>query len=969
MAAEQSARQSGSLRLGGARADFVAGLGRKVADLRAVLRKVSESPLGLEPREEFRKKLRALAAAAKMMKFDAMDRAIAEALGTIDRTPADAAFETIDLESLEQVLEDLPALAWGDDHGRVSRIAPIAPPAKPTYEALVVGSHLISEALLDAPVPGGPTFGCESTPDAQAAFDLARELEPDVLILDADLDDVPELVDALMDDPKTEATKIVVIGSFLEQGEAARFVAMGVAKTLQKPTSREALRALCEEVLRPLPPMPSRSALGEPTLAELGERLAVELREALVFSADSAHRVRKIPLGEGAEVLGALWGAIARVREVVTAKTDGDVRFTGTGPEGAMPLAPLGDFDPGAGDRSRVRARGAQADDVRLEGRQIVVADDDPAVVWFMADLLKQAGCVVHEAFDGREALEIAYRTNPDLVISDILMPKLDGFSLCRALRRDVALRDVPVILLSWKEDLLQRVRELGAGAAGYVRKESDTRAILARVREALRTRSRIEQRLRDNGEARGRLDGISVRTLLEIAAAAKPSARVSVRDASFTYEVEIREGAPVRVTRTSGDGNFVRGPRILAAMLGVTAGRFTVMGSTSTIDVELEGSLAAQLAHPVSRARAAVALLSGPEMTRVHHVVLDAPALEDYLRATPSRAKVLVERLAAGAAPSALVLEGVCEASLLEDLVCDLASRGLIVDVLSEGDVDMLGPASGRFAKQADARMPLTRTAAPGACAEDASPKCEGSPSVPRATVGADDIIARELSQRSPSPAQLALPLPKSEVKKPKLVIDEDDGTPPHDQILALAEPTVVEHTHYGKDESIPIFEASQSLVLSPRPKPAETPLSSVAATDVAGLPKPTRVWPIGLFIVATAAVVWGALSYGQGAVEKAPETVPPPAETTLAPSAPADKEAAYAEMPKELGEASGRGAIEVSATADAIVIIDGTERGRGTATTGLSVGPHEVRVSGSAGETMRMVDVRAGQLARVKF
>ncbi len=44
-------------------------------------------------------------------------------------------------------------------------------------------------------------------------------------------------------------------------------------------------------------------------------------------------------------------------------------------------------------------------------------------------------------------------------------MPKLDGFSLCHEIKRDVAVRDVPVILLSWKEDLLQRVRELGASA------------------------------------------------------------------------------------------------------------------------------------------------------------------------------------------------------------------------------------------------------------------------------------------------------------------------------------------------------------------------------------------------------------------------------------------------------------------------------------------------------------------------
>ena len=311
-----------------------------------------------------------------------------------------------------------------------------------------------------------------------------------------------------MDDPITEAAPLVVVGSFQEPGEESRYVAMGVVKTLAKPTSKATLRAACEKAL---------------------ESRAASFPRIAVVGAPSSP------------------------------------------PPSDMPH----------GDRARVRLRGPAAE-VRLQGRRVVVADDDPAVVWFLADLLKTSGCIVHEAFDGKQALELAYRTSPDLLICDIMMPEVDGFSLCRMLQRDVALHDVPVILLSWKEDLLQRVRELGAGAAGYVRKESDTRAIVARIREALRPRSRIETRLRDDGEVRGRMDGISVRTLLEIVCATRPEARVSVRDASFNYEIEIRDGAPQRATRTAGDGTFLEGSRVIAAMLGVGAGRFTVTTCTT---------------------------------------------------------------------------------------------------------------------------------------------------------------------------------------------------------------------------------------------------------------------------------------------------------------------------------------------------------------------------------------------------
>ena len=243
-----------SARLGGARADFVAGLGRKVADLRATLARVKANADDVTIRDELRRKLHALGSAAKMMKFDAMDRGIAETLGTLDRTSRDAVLDEIDLDAIEQIIEDLPALAWGDGQARSSRAESVEKGTAPKYDVLVVGPALIAEALGDDETSSArvqAAFTCESTPDAQAAYDVVRTTEPDLVVLDADLSAATELVEALMDDPLTETVPIVVVGSFLEQGEAARYVAMGVAKTVSKPTSREALRAVCEETLSP----------------------------------------------------------------------------------------------------------------------------------------------------------------------------------------------------------------------------------------------------------------------------------------------------------------------------------------------------------------------------------------------------------------------------------------------------------------------------------------------------------------------------------------------------------------------------------------------------------------------------------------------------------------------------------------------------------------------------------------------
>jgi hypothetical protein len=250
--------------------------------------------------------------------------------------------------------------------------------------------------------------------------------------------------------------------------------------------------------------------------------------------------------------------------------------------------------------------------------------------------------------------------------------------------KRDVALRDVPVILLSWKEDLLQRVRELGASADGYLRKEAAASAVVERVREVLRPRARVEDRVATGGEVRGRLDGLTPRLVLELACRGERDARVSVRDAAFLFEAQVRRGRLVSLTRSAADGSFVRGTAVLASLLGASAGRFSVEPDSSARRTELSGTLFELLRDPVAQARGALRAVTADALLRLERVELDRDLIQTYLACTPEPAASVTRRLLAGASPRELVLSASVSAQLLEVVLSDIARRGGILSAVT---------------------------------------------------------------------------------------------------------------------------------------------------------------------------------------------------------------------------------------------------------------------------------------------
>ncbi|MEP9358787.1 response regulator transcription factor [Sphingomonas sp. KR3-1] len=116
--------------------------------------------------------------------------------------------------------------------------------------------------------------------------------------------------------------------------------------------------------------------------------------------------------------------------------------------------------------------------------RTILVADDDPHIRQLLVFALAKAGLETIEAADGEEALHLAETRQPDLIVLDINMPRMDGLEVCRRLRAEGGM---PILFLSSRDDEIDRIIGIELGADDYVTKPFSPREVVARVMAVLR--------------------------------------------------------------------------------------------------------------------------------------------------------------------------------------------------------------------------------------------------------------------------------------------------------------------------------------------------------------------------------------------------------------------------------------------------------------------------------------------------
>ena len=128
--------------------------------------------------------------------------------------------------------------------------------------------------------------------------------------------------------------------------------------------------------------------------------------------------------------------------------------------------------------------------------KKVLIVDDEKAIVDILNHNLKREGYNTVQAYDGEEAIDLVKKENPDLVLLDVMLPKMDGFSVCKVIRQST---NIPIIMVTAKEDVVDKVIGLELGADDYITKPFSVREVLARVKANLRKWDGIELSKKDN--------------------------------------------------------------------------------------------------------------------------------------------------------------------------------------------------------------------------------------------------------------------------------------------------------------------------------------------------------------------------------------------------------------------------------------------------------------------------------------
>ena len=231
-------------------------------------------------------------------------------------------------------------------------------------------------------------------------------------------------------------------------------------------------------------------------------------------------------------------------------------------------------------------------------GRKILIVDDDPWIARMVKTMMESRGYTVDTAKEGQEGLEKAFSFLPDLIITDVLMPNMNGWSFVRALRSHEEMALVPVIFLTGLNSDEDRILGFRLGADDYLPKPFRFEELYLRVEKALRNSLRMRAQVKSMGQGEveqadlnGDLSQLGVSSILTFLSIEGKSGVLTLKGLA-TGRVFLKSGQPMAAS-IEGRVNF-KGADVIYEMLTWRAGKF----SFSALEVDMDDQIDMSTTH-----------------------------------------------------------------------------------------------------------------------------------------------------------------------------------------------------------------------------------------------------------------------------------------------------------------------------------------------------------------------------------
>ena len=323
---------------------------------------------------------------------------------------------------------------------------------------------------------------------------------------------------------------------------------------------------------------------------------------------------------------------------------------------------------------------GTQGDGSRfnpLAGARVLLVNSDSRCREELREVFREVGADVLDTAQGSEALELAYRSWPHVVISDAAGAGLHGIALAHHIKRDVVLADTGVILTCTSPGLLQPLREAKLSVEGCLH-QGDAVGLRQLSAKLMERSHRLRRALTCDGRVGVALEGLTPRTILELASSQSWAMRVNLIDEYYQYSIRLqsdricsveREVRARRGQQRPPGADADTGEAALRAVLGVREGTFEIeadaLGRSSPVRISFRKAIDSV----VRRSRVAQRQLAVCGIFEVERLVLDLQVLGAYREVLSEGLGKHLESLIGGASPRSLVEQGVSATLLLSSV------------------------------------------------------------------------------------------------------------------------------------------------------------------------------------------------------------------------------------------------------------------------------------------------------------